>query len=47
MPEAQHRPIVEISWRTIVKILAAAALVWLWFDGFLCVLCGLCVLPPV
>ena len=31
MPEPQRRVAVVVPWRTILKLLAAAALVWLWF----------------
>ncbi len=39
MPEAQpRRTVVEIQWRTIFKVLAAIALVWLWLQLYQLVL---------
>lgn len=39
MPEAQpRRTVLEIPWRTILKILAAVALVWLWLQLYQLVL---------
>src|SRR5258706_5176986 len=32
MPEPNRRVAIVIPWRTILKILAAAALVWLWLE---------------